>query len=79
MVPDFRRGIHRASDIKAKVASIDIEGEALVDLSGEQPCIKAELSMGREKISDLLESLSSLSGLLPGIGTIRTDAEIRAQ
>ena len=79
MVPDFRRGIHRASDIKAKVASIDIEGEALVDLSGEQPCIKAELSIGREKISDLMESLSSLSGLLPGIGTIRTDAEISAQ
>ncbi|MGN0202754.1 MAG: hypothetical protein ACI399_07620 [Candidatus Cryptobacteroides sp.] len=79
LFPDFRLNVHQASNIRATIASIDLEGEVFADLSGESPCFKAEASISRGRVADLLEMFSPLSEGLPILKTIRTDAVVSAE
>ncbi|MGN1214915.1 MAG: hypothetical protein ACI4TJ_01585, partial [Candidatus Cryptobacteroides sp.] len=73
LFPDAGRKVHQIKGLKASVASLDIEGEALVDLSGDHPCFTADAAIDRESLAEIKDYLT---GLYPELKQLRTDARI---
>jgi hypothetical protein len=51
--PDFEKNIYSVKDLKASVAMIDLTADGTVDLSGDNPYIKAEAAIDKEHVSEI--------------------------
>ncbi len=71
--PDFQKNIYSVKKLKASVAMIDFSGEAKVDLSGENPYIKADAVIDEEPVSEVTEYFGSN---FPILKKLKTDARI---
>ena len=51
--PDFEKNIYTVKDLKASVAMVDLTAEGELDLSGDNPYIKAEAGIDKERVSEI--------------------------
>ncbi|MCQ2119863.1 MAG: hypothetical protein MJY84_08065, partial [Bacteroidales bacterium] len=73
---DLKAGIYEVKSLNATLATIDISGEGVLDLSGDKPCLKAAASTEDE---DVKEALKCFEDNFPVLKRIDTDAKISIQ
>lgn len=73
---DFSNNIYEIRDMDASVATIDIEGHGLADLSGDVPYLKAVLSTDRESVR---EAVRCFEDNFPILKKLDTDALVSIQ
>ena len=71
--PDFDKNIYTVKDLKASVAMLDLTAEGKVDLSGDNPYIKAEAGIDKERVSEITEYFGKN---FPILKKLDTDASI---
>lgn len=76
MAADFRGKVYEIKDLDASVATIDIKGHGLADLSGDVPYLKAVLSTDREPVK---EAIRCIEGSFPVLKKLDTDALVSIQ
>ena len=71
--PDFDNHVYSVKDLKASVAMIDLAADGTVDLSGDNPYIKAEAVIDKEKVSEITKYFGKN---FPILKKLDTDASI---
>jgi hypothetical protein len=70
---DLARKVIDMPKLAASIAGIDIKGNLLLRMSGENPYLKTDLSVDKEKISDIA---STFKDNFPFLGKVSTDATL---
>lgn len=70
--PDFDKNIYSVKDLNASVAMIDLTANGIVDLSGDNPYIKAEAGIDKERVSELTDYFGKNFPILKKLDTDAT-------
>ncbi|MBQ5485949.1 MAG: hypothetical protein IIT69_00705, partial [Bacteroidales bacterium] len=73
--PDFQKKLFEVKDLKASVATIDLTGEGLVDMSLDSMYVKADVAMEDEPVSDVTKYFGEN---FPVLKKLKTDALLSA-
>lgn len=71
--PDLAEKILDVPELSVSVANVLVKGDAYLRLSGKKPCIKADLSIDKQRVSEIA---SAFKDNFPILGKFDTDATI---
>ncbi len=73
LVPDFKRKVFSVKDLKASIAMLDLQADALVDMSADSIYIKAAASMDDEPVDEVTKYFGKN---FPSLKKLDTDARL---